>query len=540
MVTRGHTSLAEPATDSVGLKTLEDLALDSTFTRELPGDPDTTNKLRQVHGAFYSFVSPTPTGTEPSLVTYSPEVAAILGLDPAECSRPEFALIFSGQAPAPGSAKSYAHCYGGHQFGSWAGQLGDGRAISLGEVAGRDGPPYELQLKGAGKTPYSRMADGRAVMRSSLREFVASEAMHHLGVPTTRALSLVSTGDQVLRDMFYNGNAKLEPGAVVCRVSRSFVRFGSFQLPASRGGMEVELVRTLADFVIRHHYPHLEGREDKYVAFLREVTERTARLVARWQTIGFVHGVLNTDNMSILGETIDYGPYGFLERFNPNFTPNTTDLHGERYTYRNQPEVVQWNLAQFAGALVAAKLMEKTVAEETLVAYADTLEHEHVTRMANKFGLRTYDRDLSIAFLTNLYTDQADFTNSFRVLSAVSQSGDSDELPGPLAQALGELDAERTAAWQKWIGEYKAVLRAQGVEEGERRQRQDSANPAYIPRNHVMQDIIKQVEQGDYTELHCFMDALKTPYIEQPGLDRFRVPAPVKIRFGVELLSCSS
>ena len=323
--------------------------------RELPGDPDATNALRQVYGALFSRVAPTPAAGEPSTLAASAAVCEqLLGLDPREASRPEFALVFSGAAPLPG-AEPYAQCYGGHQFGQWAAQLGDGRAITLGEVVNPStNGRWELQLKGAGKTPYSRRADGRAVLRSSLREFVASEAMAALGVPTTRALSLVATGDKVLRDMFYSGDARFEPGAVVCRVAPSFVRFGTFELPVSRGPEEAHLVRTLLDYLIRHHFPELlaaragaaaggspesspEGSPDQelYAAWLSEVCARTGRLVAAWQGVGFVHGVGNTDNFSALGLTIDYGPFGFMDRFDPLFSPNLTDIQsGRRYCYR--------------------------------------------------------------------------------------------------------------------------------------------------------------------------------------------------------------
>ena len=241
--------------------------------------------------ALYSFVAPTPAAGDPVLLAASPETAAVLDLAPSELDSAEFARVLAGAA-TPARWRPWAQCYGGHQFGSWAGQLGDGRAISLAETVNAQGQRWELQLKGAGLTPYSRRADGRAVLRSSLREFVASEAMGWLGVPTTRALSLVATGDGVVRDMFYNGNARLEPGAVVCRVARCFVRFGSFQLPASRG--EDALAARLTDYVIQQHFPHVLGDPAPRAAFFREVCERTAATVAAWQAVGFVHGVLNT------------------------------------------------------------------------------------------------------------------------------------------------------------------------------------------------------------------------------------------------------
>ncbi|DBA70940.1 TPA: hypothetical protein ACH3X2_011384 [Trebouxia sp. C0005] len=247
------------AATATRLKSLEDLQVTSSYTSELPGDPVTENRLRQVENAFWSAASPTPTQTDPYLVAFSQEMAEELELDPADITRSLFAEVFTGNAPIPGSSsQTYAMRYGGHQFGSWAGQLGDGRVVNLGEVEGRNGQKWELQLKGAGKTPYSRMADGRAVMRSSIREFIGSEAMYHLGVPTSRALSIAGTGASVVRDMFYNGDIKYEPGAVVCRMAHSWVRFGSFQLPAALE--ENDLVKQLADYVVKHHYSHLQGR----------------------------------------------------------------------------------------------------------------------------------------------------------------------------------------------------------------------------------------------------------------------------------------
>lgn len=531
-----------------GLATLESLKFDNTFTAELPGDDSESNVPRQVSGALYSWVAPTPTGTEPTTLAASADVARLVGLDPEETRRPEFALIFSGNAPLP-QTRSYSQCYGGHQFGHWAGQLGDGRAICLGQAVNAQGERWELQLKGAGRTPYSRMADGRAVLRSSIREYIASEAMHAMGVPTTRALSLVATGDQVIRDMFYNGNAQYEPGAVVCRVSKSFVRFGTFQLPVTRGGDDIGLVSLLADYVIRHHYPHLlEGTANKYGAFLREVAQRTGRLVAEWHRVGFVHGVLNTDNMSILGETIDYGPYGFLERFDPDFTPNTTDLPGRRYCFRDQPEIGQWNVLQLARALVVANLVTQEEAAGALQAYATTLTEGYESGMAAKLGLQGYDSEVAAGLLALMYEDSADYTNTFRSLSSISSAAGSDAgglddasgLPAALATVLGPLEEERFAAWRDWVALYRRRLQEQGLPEDERVALQNATNPAIIPRNHVMVGIIAEAEVGNYSQLHSYMAALLKPYSSE-GLDpAWLEPAPKQCRLGVELLSCSS
>src|SRR4051812_24775649 len=317
----------------------------NTFTRDLPADPVLVNVPRQVADACYTRVEPTPVAA-PKLLAWSDALAEFLGL-----SRPgkETVEALAGSRVLPGM-QPYAARYGGHQFGHWAGQLGDGRAITLAELIATDGSRQELQLKGAGLTPYSRTADGRAVLRSSLREFACSEAMHYLGVPTTRALSLVATGEDVIRDMFYDGHPAPEPGAIVCRVAPTFVRFGNFQILAAAG--ENDTLKKLADYVIATHYPELgPPSRDVYAKWFDEICRRTARLMVDWMRVGFVHGVMNTDNMSILGLTIDYGPYGWLEGYDPSWTPNTTDAQGRRYAYGNQPQIAQWNLLQLANAV---------------------------------------------------------------------------------------------------------------------------------------------------------------------------------------------
>ncbi len=321
------------------LRDLSELEFENSFVRDLPADPVPDNVPRQVPAASYTRVDPTPVAA-PRLLGWSDALGEYLGL-----GKPAGAEVLAGNRVLPGM-QPYAARYGGHQFGTWAGQLGDGRAITLAELIATDGTRQELQLKGAGRTPYSRTADGRAVLRSSLREFVCSEAMHFLGVPTTRALSLAGTGEQVIRDMFYDGHPAPEPGAVVCRVAPSFVRFGNFQIHAANH--ETEILRRLADYVMRMHYPGF----DTYEKFFQELCRRTALLIADWMRLGFVHGVMNTDNMSILGLTIDYGPYGWLEGYDPQWTPNTTDAHTRRYSYGNQPSIAQWNLARLAEALL--------------------------------------------------------------------------------------------------------------------------------------------------------------------------------------------
>ena len=360
------------------------LRFDNTFVHDLPGDPESGPRLRQVHGALYSRIEPSPV-TAPRLIAHSAEVATLLGIDATDIGSPEFANVFGGNALLDGM-QPYAANYGGHQFGQWAGQLGDGRAITLGESINAAGKRWELQLKGAGPTPYSRSADGRAVLRSSIREFLCSEAMHHLGVPTTRALSLVATGESVVRDMFYDGHPKSEPGAIVCRVAPSFIRFGNFELPASRG--DIALLRQLIDFTIRRDFPQLEGAgEALYGDWFAQVCERTARMVAHWMRVGFVHGVMNTDNMSILELTIDYGPYGWIDNYDPDWTPNTTDAQGRRYRFGQQPQIAFWNLTRLANALAPAFASHDPL-HAGLQRYAEVYAEADRDNIARKLGLR--------------------------------------------------------------------------------------------------------------------------------------------------------
>lgn len=517
-----------------------------SFTAGLPGDPSEENRTREVRGAFYSYVAPTPPESDTfTLVAASADTAALIDLDTAELDSADFARVFAGAAPLTvhgAAVKSFAQCYGGHQFGSWAAQLGDGRAISLAEVQNHRGERWELQLKGAGQTPYSRRGDGRAVLRSSIREFVASEAFQALGIPSTRALSIVATNAPVLRDMFYDGRAKLESGAVVCRVARSFVRFGTFELQASRG--EGALVKQLTDFVIREFYPE----QGTPVAMLAEVARRTAALAAKWQAVGFVHGVLNTDNCSILGETIDYGPYGWMEVFDTSFTPNTTDLPGRRYCYGNQPQVMLWNVAMLANALLQAGVVTREEAQEAVNGYGPRLKEEYENLFAKKLGLRAYDGTLLDGLLDAMETDSLDFTRTFRMLArvpstAAAQDESTDQLLAPLTDVMpANLNAQRRDAWAAWMRTYRSALAGEGRSDGERRAEQDSVNPLYVPRNYLLQEAITAAEKGNHGPLHELLEVLKRPYTEQPGREKFAAAAPewALTTPGVCVLSCSS
>ncbi|XP_024983885.1 uncharacterized protein LOC112519822 isoform X1 [Cynara cardunculus var. scolymus] len=547
---------------------LEDLNWDHSFVRELPSDPRTDIISREVLHACYSKVSPSAEVENPQLVVWSESVADILDLDSKEFERPDFPFLFSGASSLKGGylslRLSYAQCYGGHQFGMWAGQLGDGRAITLGELLNSKSQRWELQLKGAGKTPYSRFADGLAVLRSSIREFLCSEAMHSLGIPTSRALSLVTTGKFVSRDMFYDGNPKDEPGAIVCRVAPSFLRFGSFQIHALRGKEDLGIVRTLADYTIKHHFPRIENMSksdglsfstgegnnavvdltsNKYAAWLVEVAERTASLIARWQGVGFTHGVLNTDNMSILGLTIDYGPFGFLDAFDPSFTPNTTDIPGRRYCFANQPDIGSWNIGQFASALSTAQLINKEEFNYAMERYGTKLMDDYQAIMTKKVGLLKYNKELIGELLNNMAVDKVDYTNFFRLLSNIRTDSNvpDEELLVPLKAALLDIGRERREAWTSWVKRYRAELSAIGVPDEERKASMNSVNPKYILRNYLCQSAIDMAEQGDFREVRRLLKVMERPYDEQPGMERYaRLPPAWAYRPGVCMLSCSS
>ena len=528
------------------------LRFDNSFVRELPGDPDTLRAVRGVRGACFSPILPIPV-RGPRLVAHAFEVARLLDLSEADCASEAFTEIFAGNALAPGM-EPYAACYGGHQFGTWAGQLGDGRAISLGEVLNAEGQRWELQLKGAGATPYSRTADGRAVLRSSVREFLCSEAMAHLGVPTTRALCLVSTSDRIVRDMFYDGHPRSEPGAIVCRVAPSFLRFGNFEIFAARG--ELDVLTRLCDYTLRHHFPELGApAPETYAAWLTEVCRRTAVMMAHWMRVGFVHGVMNTDNMSILGLTIDYGPFGFLDHFDPDFTPNTTDADQRRYRFSNQPLVAKWNLVRLAEALFPL-IGSIPLLENALAVYTATLEAEQSRHFAAKLGLSQADRSLVDELHQVLGLVETDMTLFFRRLADVpvdlGPGAPDDALLAPLADAyyppeddgsgfpgLAEPARARTVAW---LRRYATCAQADGTPPALRKQRMDAVNPKYILRNCVAQLAIDAAEAGDPSQVVELLDVLRHPYDEQPERERFAARRPdwARRRAGCSMLSCSS
>ncbi len=540
--------------------TLRNLAFDNRFTRQLPADPEHDGGTRPVMKAAFSRVRPVSV-PQPEIVAWSKEVSDQLGLDDAVWLDDDAAQVFTGNRLLAGS-DPFAANYGGHQFGNWAGQLGDGRAIALGEVIDRDGRHQTLQLKGAGPTPYSRRGDGLAVLRSSIREFLCSEAMHHLGVPTTRALSLAITGNQVVRDMFYDGNPRPEPGAVVCRVAPSFIRFGNFQIFASRG--ELAELEALADFTIAHYFVHLGSPSpETYAAWFDEVCQLSCDMVVQWMRVGFVHGVMNTDNMSIHGLTIDYGPYGWLDDYDPNWTPNTTDAGERRYRFGHQPHIVQWNLLQLANALYPLVGQAEPL-EASLNGFVEQYRNQFRQMMLDKLGLLGAGHGLGIdvgdderliaELLEILPLAETDMTIFFRRLTTVSSAY---PLAGNTSEGVELLDPQGIGAafyqpraiddgvrrrFTDWLSRYAVRIGVEGRPDYERHAAMNRVNPLYVLRNYLAQEAIDAAEQAEYGLINQLATALRRPYDRQPGHQRLAEKRPdwARDRAGCSMLSCSS
>ncbi len=530
---------------------IEALKFDNCFVRELPADPDPANNRRPVYAACFSRVKPQKVSA-PQLVAYSRETAGLLDLPPAVCETDYFKQLFAGNALSP-QMDPYATCYGGHQFGNWAGQLGDGRAINLGEIVNRRSQRWAIQLKGAGPTPYSRTADGLAVLRSSIREFLCSEAMYHLGVPTTRALSVLLTGEQVERDMFYDGHPKMEPGAIVCRVAPSFTRFGNFELFAARN--DIKVLKQLLDYTITTDFPHLDALSPEvYIQWFEEVCKTTAELMVHWMRVGFVHGVMNTDNMSVLGLTIDYGPYGWLEDYNPNWTPNTTDAATKRYCFGDQPGIALWNLHQLANA-VFPLINNAEPLQEALELYGESFQKGWQQMMAEKLGLNApvpgADDALFKELLVILSLVETDMTLFFRNLSrldlaAAGLKGNRiDPLNSPLKGAYYRPE-QITPAYldrlNRWMEAYVKRAHTDKLSYGERARNMNSVNPKYVLRNYLAQLSIEKAEQGDFGMVAELLELLRRPYDEQPDKESFAGKRPEWARHkpGCSMLSCSS
>ncbi|HEV7347161.1 protein adenylyltransferase SelO [Telluribacter sp.] len=508
------------------------------FVETFPGDDSGNLRPRQTPGVLYSKAVPTPV-REPKLLAWSEELAGELGIE--KPTTEEEVAVLAGNLVTP-TMYPYAACYAGHQFGNWAGQLGDGRAISLGEWEAPNGTSWEFQLKGAGPTPYSRRADGRAVLRSSVREYLMSEAMYHLGVPTTRALSLVNTGDQVLRDMFYNGNAAMEPGAIVMRVAPSFLRFGNFEMLAAR--QEDENLKKLVDWTISRYYPHIQGEgTERVTAWFREVVERTASLTVEWLRVGFVHGVMNTDNMSILGLTIDYGPYSFVDDYDPNFTPNTTDLPGRRYAFGRQHTVAYWNLGCLASA-IAPLFSDTALLQEVLDGYREIFYDKFYAMMGNKLGLdeiKEEDKEIIAQVEKVLTSLNPDMTIFYQLLIDLPEVASEQQVVEHFRESFYHEPnpADRELLFNTMIAYWQRVQMNNCSREKSQEQMRRS-NPRFILRNYLLHQAIEGLEKGDDELFVKLQQAMKEPYSSK--FDEFfaRRPDWASQKAGCSMLSCSS
>jgi len=488
------------------------------------------NRYIQLGEPFYEHATPS-TVRHPTLIRFNEALARDLGIAFDASDTATLAAVFSGNA-MPEGAEPLAMAYAGHQFGHFTPQLGDGRAILLGEICTKDKRCFEMQLKGAGRTAYSRNGDGRAALGPVLREYLVSEAMHRLNVPTTRALAAVATGEVVLRE-------RALPGGVITRVASSFVRVGTFQYFAARG--EVDAVKALADHVIAHDYPEIGQADNPYTALLESVTARQARLIAQWMQIGFIHGVMNTDNMSIAGETIDYGPCAFMDTYSHRQVYSSIDHQG-RYAYNNQPGIGLWNLTRLAESLLPL-LADDTdtavkVAESILQAYPEQYEHAWLDGMRSKVGLTAVegrdrdDRDLLEALFDTMADNNADFTLTFYHLSRMSSAAGADD---ESARAL----FSQPAAFDEWAARWRDRLRLEKESDNERQDRMQAVNPVYIPRNHQVEAAIRAAEdEGDFSVFHALHEVLQHPFTEQAGKESYmQPPQPEEV---VEVTFCGT
>ncbi|PRZ20693.1 protein adenylyltransferase SelO [Flavobacterium granuli] len=519
------------------------LKINNRFSSELLADTNESNTIRQVQKACFSYVNP-KNPSNPELIHYSEEVLKLLGISKEEAQSAEFTNVFSGKELLPNS-RPYSMSYAGHQFGNWAGQLGDGRAIILAEIEHQK-QVYTLQLKGAGMTPYSRNADGLAVLRSSIREHLCSEAMFHLGVPTTRSLSLILSGDMVLRDVMYNGNPDYEKGAIVCRVAPSFIRFGNFELFSSQN--DLKTLKLLTDFTIKYYCPEIKGNpKEKYIQFFQAVANKTREMIVHWQRVGFVHGVMNTDNMSILGLTIDYGPYGWLEDYNPNWTPNTTDRQNRRYRFGNQAEIGLWNLYQLANALYPL-IEEAAPLESILENYKSLYETDYLNMMQNKLGLFTKeenDNQLIHILTENLQLIETDMTIFFRKLSKIKKEESVENAFSQIYESFYKAEAvtdQLKDSWLYWFTQYLNRLQLETTNNNDRKTAMDSVNPKYVLRNYMASLAIEAADKKDYSLIDELHQLLKKPYQEQPEMEKWFAKRPdwARDKIGSSMLSCSS
>ncbi|MBP1224571.1 protein adenylyltransferase SelO [Flavobacterium sp. 1355] len=522
---------------------MKNLKINKRFTAELPADVNETNEIRQVSNALFSYVNPVKP-SNPVLIHASESVAELVGIDKDEIQSESFLNVFSGKEILP-ETRPFAMCYAGHQFGNWAGQLGDGRAINLTEVE-HENKFFMLQLKGAGKTPYSRTADGLAVLRSSIREYLCAEAMHYLGVPTTRSLSLIQSGDEVLRDILYNGNPAYEKGAIVCRVAPSFIRFGSFEMLTARN--ELKNLKQFTEFTIRNYFPEIKGEpKEQYIQFFKKVADTTREMILHWQRVGFVHGVMNTDNMSIHGITIDYGPYGWLENYDPNWTPNTTDSQHRRYRFGNQPQVAQWNLYQLANALYPL-INEAKPLENILESFMNDFSEDYKVMFLSKLGIFTSietDSELIVDLEENLQLSETDMTIFFRNLGKIKKEDSAEIALEKIKDAFyipDEIANNVLENWKTWFTLYLQRLNTEELSDEDRQAKMNKINPKYVLRNYMAQLSIDAADKGDFSLVSELYLLLQNPYDEQPDMEKWFAKRPdwARSKVGCSMLSCSS
>lgn len=504
------------------------------FIKKFPGDFSGNLMQRNTPKVLFSTVA--PAGFDhPQLIAFNEKLSEEIGLGTFE----EKDLNFLVGSQLPDHVKTYATAYAGHQFGNWAGQLGDGRAILAGEITNDSGEKNEIQWKGAGATPYSRHADGRAVLRSSVREYLMSEAMFHLGVPTTRALSLAFTGEEVVRDMMYNGNPELEKGAVVIRTAESFLRFGHFELMSAQ--QEYKTLQELADFAIENYFKEITSEgEQKYRDFFENVCRRTADLMVEWYRVGFVHGVMNTDNMSVLGLTIDYGPYSMMDEYNLNFTPNTTDLPGRRYAFGKQGQVSQWNLWQLANALHPLIKDEKFL-EEILNDYGSYFWESHDRMLCRKFGfdqLLTNDEKFFTSWQGLMQDLQFDYTLFFSQLEKYDYTADLKKQFENASYTF--LNNGDIAKLQDFIESYHSRLERNIISKDKSLELMRKTNPKFILRNYLLYQCIEEINEGKTEMLGQLTQALKNPYEELYPEFSVKRPSGYDDISGCSMLSCSS
>lgn len=500
------------------------------FLEEFPGDKSFNNFPRQTPGMLYALVEPAEF-PHVELIHFNDKLGENLGITKDETN-------FLAAQHLDSNIKTYASAYAGHQFGNWAGQLGDGRAIYIGECITKNHKRQELQYKGSGVTPYSRHADGRAVFRSSLREYLMSEAIHYLGIPSSRALSLCKTGEKVVRDMFYNGNPRPENGAIIIRSAESFLRFGHFEWLAAQG--DDALLKRLIDYCIIRYFPEIKDTSPhRYLTWFQKICDATADMIVEWYRVGFVHGVMNTDNMSVLGLTIDYGPFSMMDEYNLQFTSNTTDLPGRRYAFGNQANIAHWNLIQLANAIFPI-VNNKEGLEDILTLYADLFWNRYDKMMGEKLGLdfiKNTDAPLLLEWQKMMDKLQPDYTLFFQLLETVEETSILKHFESCLYHTLSQEEEKHLV---NFIQKYLKRRNENTISISEAKAKMSKANPRFILRNYLLYQCIEKADQGDFTMLNQLFDALQHPYENlYPEFNQKR-PNWADEKPGCSCLSCSS